>query len=207
MQRGKLIAVEGGEGSGKSTFVSLFRDDPRFRVTREPGGSMYAERIREVILNSDGKHASGRTMLHLFAAARCDHFEQTVVPALLRGENVISDRLDASTFAYQIYGQEAYDLIPLFNFLRRSWISVCEPSCYLWLDVFPEVGFERRKKASLEAGEDTTHFDDRNLDFHCRLREGFHVFLRDKPHYVINANQPMIQVFEEGKEVIESLIA
>lgn len=206
LAQGKLIVVEGGEGSGKSSFVTLFRDDPRFEVTREPGGSPYAEHIRALILDPQAKHASGMTMLYLFAAARCDHFEKTIAPALQQGKHVISDRMDASTFAYQIYGQEAFDLKPLFHLLRKSWLSICEPAHYIFFDVTPEIGIGRRHKEMQASSEETNHFDNRKLDFHHRIREGFLEFLEDEPHSIIDANRAQKVVWEEGKRVIESLI-
>src|SRR5579864_4280814 len=107
MEKGKFIVLEGGEGAGKSTQLRVIKEilGDDIVITREPGGSPYAEEIRNVILKStNAGQADAKTHFALFWAARADHMKNTVLPALNAGKHVISDRFDSSTFAYQIYG-------------------------------------------------------------------------------------------------------
>lgn len=104
--RGRFISLEGGEGAGKSTQVTALAEALRERgipvvVTREPGGSEGAERVRELLLAGDEDRWSARAEALLFAAARADHVEKTIRPALEAGEWVLSDRFVDSSLAYQ----------------------------------------------------------------------------------------------------------
>ena len=104
--RGKFISLEGGEGAGKSTQVSALAEALRKRgidvlVTREPGGSEGAERVRELLLTGEDDRWSARAEALLFAAARADHVEKTISPALEAGRWVLSDRFIDSSLAYQ----------------------------------------------------------------------------------------------------------
>lgn len=106
MSRGRFISLEGGEGVGKSTQIEGLAEALRGRgltvlVTREPGGSPGAEAIRDLLLEGDEARWSPRAEALLFAAARSDHVEKTIEPALERGEWVLSDRFVDSSLAYQ----------------------------------------------------------------------------------------------------------
>ena len=105
-ERGRFITLEGGEGAGKSTQVNALADALRARgidclVTREPGGSPGAEVIRDLLLTGDEQRWNARAEALLFAAARSDHLERTIVPALEAGRWVLCDRFTDSSLAYQ----------------------------------------------------------------------------------------------------------
>ena len=105
-ERGRFISLEGGEGAGKSTQLKALARELRNRgitvvETREPGGSEGAEKIRELLLSGDEERWSARAEALLFAAARTDHVDKVVRPAILRGEWVLSDRFVDSSLAYQ----------------------------------------------------------------------------------------------------------
>src|SRR4051794_33973698 len=105
-ERGKFITLEGGDGVGKSTQVQALAEALRGRgievlVTREPGGSPGAEAIRELLLGGDEERWDPRAEVLLFAAARADHLEKTIRPALEAGKWVVSDRFADSSLAYQ----------------------------------------------------------------------------------------------------------
>src|SRR5690242_17210385 len=107
--RGKFVVVDGGEGAGKSTVVKRVVEHCQAHgrdiiATREPGGSPFAEKIRELILSPDAKAADAEVMFGLFWAARRSHLVETVFPALEEGTSVLCDRFDSSTWAYQIVG-------------------------------------------------------------------------------------------------------
>lgn len=204
---GLFIVFEGGEGSGKSS-VSKFvveslheRGIPAIR-TREPGGSPYAEKIRELILDEMGRHADARTMFGLFWAGRRDHMRHTIIPALERGTIVISDRFDASSFAYQVHGQEQHELEDHFWYMRRGYVEPHVPHQYLFFDIEPRVGLTRARSRA----EGTTHFDERELDFHERLRHGYAKFFSTEdphiPHTMLDASEPFEQVRQRALDLV-----
>lgn len=188
MKKGRFFVLEGGEGSGKSTQIkkvqAYFGD--RVCITREPGGSPYAEEIRSIILHSPhAKQAHAKTHFALFWAARADHLNNTILPALARGQNVVCDRFDSSTYAYQIFAQEATELKKFFWSMRRFYLGDAVPSRYIFLDVEPRTGLLRKKR---QGESEINHFDERAVVFHARMREGLLDFFTKVPHSVIDAN-------------------
>ena len=119
-KKGTFIVIDGGEGSGTTTvskeIVKQFGWGAIY--TREPGGSLYAEKIRELVLSDDAKTSDAETQFALFWAARRDHIKKTVAPALAEGKVVICDRFDSSTYAYQLIAQEQIQLVELFWKIR-----------------------------------------------------------------------------------------
>ena len=203
MKRGKFIVIDGGEGSGKTTILKWFAETPvgkKFLITHEPGGTEFADKIRALVLSQEAKEAGAETQFCLMWAARADHLKNKIIPALAKGVSVISDRFDSSTFAYQIYGQEARHLEKLFWRTREVFLRERKPDLYIFLNVEPEVGLKRvagRKEAK-------THFDERALAFHQRVRAGFLGFLKNVPHKIIDANQPLEAVKIDFLNMIKS---
>ncbi len=181
MKKGLFLVLEGGEGAGKSTQITTLKDrlpmlfpERDFVFTREPGGSPFATEIRSLILSDSAKEASGHTMLGLFMAARADHVEKIITPALTAGRIVICDRYLAATYAYQIVGQQHQELKELY---RAHMKHVPHPNLTLFLDIEPSLAQER---IALRTGEQT-HFDMRDRDFHERIRTGFKEYFTDLP--------------------------
>ncbi|MDD5318718.1 MAG: dTMP kinase [Candidatus Pacebacteria bacterium] len=202
MKKGKFIVVEGGDGAGKSSQLKRLKEElgEAVVITREPGGSQYAEEIRNLILKSPhAKQADAKTLFALFWAARADHLKNTVLPALERGITIISDRFDSSTFAYQIYGQEAKELEKFFWTIRDFYLGEIRPDLYIYLDVDIETGL--RRKAG-QGEDENNHFDAKKLDFHKRMREGFMQFLTRVPHVIIDANQSVESVRKNLKKAL-----
>jgi dTMP kinase len=169
-------------------------------LTREPGGTEGAERIRDFILDDGSAEYNGDTMLALYWASRLDHVGKLVVPNLEKGVHVISDRFDSSTFAYQLYGQEDKGLHELFTLLRSNLPVV--PDLYIYLDVDPDIGQARVKNRGEE-----NHLDRRDRDFHLRVRDGYHDFIKDQPHVVIDANQDIELVKKDFLSTINNILA
>lgn len=168
---GLFISFEGIDGSGKSTQARLLADALRAKgrdvvLTREPGGSPGAEEIRALVLQGDPDRWSAETELLLFTAARRDHLERTIRPALAAGNVVICDRFADSTRMYQ--GLSRGDLRGKVDVLHDLMIGT-EPDLTLLFDMDPAAGLSRAKaRATVEE-----RFEDFGLGLQERMRAGF----------------------------------
>lgn len=172
MARGRFITFEGGEGAGKSTQVKrlaarLSGDGREVVTTREPGGSPGAESIRELVLKGAADRWSPLTETLLMYAARRDHIERVIRPALDRGAWVICDRFADSTRAYQ--GSAGGVDGRLIDALEAHVLDGARPDLTLVFDLPVEVGLER---AHVRAGSEM-RFESKGAAFHERLREAF----------------------------------
>ncbi|MDZ7726460.1 MAG: dTMP kinase [Candidatus Campbellbacteria bacterium] len=204
-QVGKFIVIDGVEGAGKSTQIKKLKENlgEKAVVTREPGGSPYAEEIRELILNSEyAGQANAKVMFALFWAARADHLARTIIPALESGSLVISDRFDSTTFTHQIYGQEEKELTELFWTMRDYYLEDRAPETYIFLDVDPGLALERKVVNKSESN----HFDEREIAFHERVREGTRAFAEQVPSRFVDASQPIDKVTESITEMINEYL-
>lgn len=205
-KRGKFIILEGGEGAGKSSQLKDLKEiyGDKIIITREPGGTPYAEEIRNLILKSEhAGQADAKTHFALFWAGRADHMKNKIIPALESGINVISDRFDSSTFAYQIYGQEAIELKDFFWQMRDFYLNDIKPDMYIYLDVSAEEGLKRK---SFGSQDEINHFDQRQVDFHNRMREGFVEFFKRVPSVIVDANPSKEEVKKSLINVIDKII-
>ena len=172
--RGKFITFEGGEGTGKSTQAAMLGARLEsyglaVQLTREPGGSPGAEIIRHVLLTGAAKPLGADVEAMLFAAARDDHVQCTILPALRSGKWVVCDRFADSTRVYQgILGQVDQKLI---NVLERVSVGELVPDLTVILDLPVQVGLERAKLRRGPAQAD--RFEGEGADFHERLREAY----------------------------------
>ncbi len=184
--RGRFITFEGIDGSGKSTQARLFhkflRDNGYASIlTREPGGSVGAEDIRKLLVEGDTGRWSPETEILLFTAARRDHLERTILPALERGETVLCDRFADSTRVYQ--GAARADLRSVVDQLHSLMIGR-EPDMTFIIDMDPEKSLTRG--LARNSGED--RFEDFGLPFQQKLRSGFLALAQEFPDrcHVIN---------------------
>lgn len=172
MTQGKFITLEGGEGTGKSTQAARLVERLRAREldvvqTREPGGSPGAEEIRAIALNGDAGRWSPMTETLLMFAARSDHLERTIRPALEAGRWVVCDRFADSSRAYQgVGGGTPPEFIEA---LDAAIVGVTQPDLTLVFDLPVKVGLER----AFGRGLFETRFESKGLEFHERLRRGF----------------------------------
>jgi dTMP kinase len=172
VKTGQFITFEGGEGAGKSTQLKrlhtrLSLQGIQVKATRAPGGSPGAESIRELVLKGAADRWSAVTETLLMYAARRDHIERVIRPALARGHWVICDRFADSTRAYQ--GAAGGTDPRLISALETHVLEEARPDLTLVFDIEPEVGL---KRAHLRAGTEM-RFESKGLDFHERLRRGF----------------------------------
>ncbi len=176
---GLFISLEGIDGSGKSTqsrhLQAWLREQGRDAVlTREPGGAPGAEDIRRLLVEGDPDRWSAETEILLFTAARRDHLERTIRPALAMGHDVVTDRFADSTRVYQ--GATRGDLRALVDVIHEAAIAV-EPDLTLILDMDPEVALARG--LARDSGED--RFEEFGLPFQQRLRDGFKALALEYP--------------------------
>lgn len=179
MAAGKFISFEGGEGSGKSTQaqrLAAFVGTAGIEVvlTREPGGTPFAEQIRDLILSgATAKHGATAEAL-LFFAARADHVATLIRPALAASKWVICDRFTDSTRVYQgAAGSVSTDAIEALNGIAAG---ATQPDLTLILDIDAAVGLARateRREAGGKSSAGADPFEQRGLDFHQRLRQGY----------------------------------
>jgi len=203
--RGIFITFEGGEGSGKTTQIKLlekhFQEKGRkCLVTREPGGSKGGDAIRQLLLTGAGDKWNPMTETLLFQAARVEHVETLIKPALARGEVVICDRFLDSTLVYQGIAKGLG--VEFVNRLSELTIGSFVPDLTVLLDIDPQIGLSRAKN---RAG-DETRFENMDISFHNKVREGFLFLARKDPqrYAIIDAVQPEKEVHAA---VLKSLVS
>ena len=182
MKRGGFITLEGGEGAGKSAqtrrlAARLAALGFETVATREPGGTPHAEALRALILSGRLRDKGPAAEAIAFSAARIDHIDELIAPALERGAFVICDRFADSTRAYQ---GAAGSLAPEFlERLERVAVGGSRPDLTLVIDLAPEVGLARAAARRGQGGAD--RFEAEGLEFHRALREGFLAIAKAEP--------------------------
>ena len=201
--RGRFITFEGGEGVGKSTQVRLLADRLAGRgevvVTREPGGSPGAEAIRALLVSGPVERWSPITETLLMYAARRDHIERVIAPALARGAWVICDRFYDSSRAYQ--GAAGGAPAGLLRALEADVVGDLIPDLTLILDLPAEVGLARAS----QRGQGEGRFEAKGAVFHERLRAAFLEIAAGEPDRcrVINADADVDAVSDRIKAVLD----
>ncbi len=200
--RGMFLTFEGIDGSGKSTQARLLakhlrREGRDVVLTREPGGSDGAEEIRNLVLQGDPDRWSAETEILLFTAARRDHLERTIEPALAEGKVVICDRFADSTRMYQ--GLSRGDLRGLVDQLHNLMIRR-EPDLTLLIDMDPEIGLSRAKGRQ---GEEE-RFEDFGIDLQQKMRAGFLALANEfaDRFRVVDGNRDMDSVAQDVTDIV-----
>jgi dTMP kinase len=205
---GSFITFEGIEGSGKSTQIRLLFEhlkarDIEVKMTREPGGTIIGEKVRGILLDPTTKGLIPRAELFLYAAARLQHIDEVIQPALDEGKVVLCDRFMDATIAYQGYGRE----IPLNEVkVVSSLVTVdLKPDLTILLDLPVEVGLRRAlERNQADAAQATSRFEEEDLVFHQRVREGYlAVAAAERARIkIIPADQPVEKVAKQVQSVV-----
>lgn len=198
-----FITVEGGEGAGKTTLIDRLVEELAARGkevvrTREPGGTALGNEIRRWLLDKHGGAIGDKAELLLFLAARAQHIDEVIVPAIAAGKTVVCDRYNDSTVAYQGAGRELG-----IDYVRELCNQVCGevlPNLTFYLDVDPVVGLQRTQRASKEnaASGEVDRIESEALEFHKRVRNAFLAMARAEPGRIItiDASGPLASVSE-----------
>ncbi|MDA9049745.1 dTMP kinase [Pseudomonadales bacterium] len=201
---GQFVTIEGAEGVGKSTNIAYIGElldvaGIEYIATREPGGTPLAERIRHLLLDKAEQNVDPLAELLLMFAARRQHLQELIWPALARGQWVICDRFTDSTYAYQGAGR-GLDLT-VINGLEQLCLGDFRPDLTLILDLPIEAGMAR----AAERGE-LDRFESEDIAFFQRVRQGFLDRAATADRYrVIDASQSLVQVQAQVRQIITSL--
>jgi dTMP kinase len=206
MIRGKFITLEGGEGVGKTTnlqFIQHYLEQHNIPVviTREPGGTPLAEKIRQLLLDNDSEAVSETAELLLIFAARAQHIKHVIEPALAQGIWVICDRFTDATYAYQGGGRNMR--ISTIESLENWVQGTLRPDLTILLDAPVEVGLER---ARLRSAFD--RFESEKTNFFEQVRRAYLLQLELNPQRIklIKANQPLIDVQKALIDLLQPLL-
>ena len=194
MIKPRFISFEGGEGSGKSTQIKLLAKKLSkygdVITTREPGGTIEAEVIRNLLVKGKKNKWSGVVETLLLYAARKDHIDKVIAPSLKKNKWVLCDRFKESTLVYQGYGKNVD--IDLIKKLDKIITNNLTPSLTFILDINPKIGLKRSKRKS----NTETRYENMSLTFHNKIRKEFiNIAKSNKKKFIlIDANQNINQI-------------
>jgi dTMP kinase len=212
MSHGIFITLEGIDGTGKSTHARRLAAYLRKRgiatvLTREPGGTKVGEQIRRLLLNPKITKMSSLTELTLMYAAREQHLEEVVRPALARGQVVISDRYNDASFAYQGYGRMLG--AQTVRALDRIICGSTQPELTLLLDLDPQAALGRARSRNKRHRVKNTRFENHGLKFQKRVRTGYLELARRQPRRIklVQADRPVNEIEAEIRKIVDALLA
>ncbi len=206
MKQGFFITLEGGEGVGKTTNLSFIKQQLQFAgfdvlTTREPGGTQLAEKIRQLLLEEKDEQVSEQAELLMMFAARAQHIQQVIKPALEQGKCVLCDRFTDATYAYQGGGREMD--MKMIAWLEEKVQNGLKPDLTFLLDAPIEIGMQRaNKRGKLD------RFESEQQAFFQRVRKTYLQRAEEYPEVIkiINADQPLQQVQDNIELMIKLLL-
>lgn len=209
--RGIFITLEGIDGTGKSTqmrrLVKYLRTrGVRVVATREPGGTRVGEQIRAILLASRTARLAPYAELALMYAARAQHLEEVVRPALARGALVVSDRFNDASLAYQGHGRRLGEAT--VRALDRIVCGATQPHLTLLLDLDPGVALARAQGREVRRNSAHSRFEGQGLEFHERVRAGYLAIARREPRRVkvVSADRPVAEVQAEICRIVDRFL-
>jgi len=204
--KGKFITVEGTEGVGKTTNIQRITEwlDERgiaYISTREPGGTALGEKIRDLLLDKDNAAMAASAELLLMFAARAQHLEEKIIPALAAGTWVLCDRFTDATYAYQGFGRGLN--LEHIERLEALVQGDLHPDFTLILDIDPELGMSR-----VRARGELDRFESEALEFFDRVRAGYRERANDNPsrYCLVDASAPLTVVQEHIVEALNAFV-
>lgn len=203
---GKLITIEGTDGAGKTTQIQLMieyleKKGCKVLLTREPGGTPISEKIRTLLLDENAKEMTAVTEALLYTAARAQHFQEKIWPAVQAGQIVICDRFIDSSIAYQGYGRR---LTPTYiKQLNELAIGSIQPDLTLFLDLNPALGISRKKKDTA-----LDRMEQEKLEFHQRVYDGYIALCEANPGRIqrIDASGEISSIHKAIVQALERLL-
>ncbi len=206
-KRGIFLSIEGTDGSGKSTqiakIISYLQEKGKDVVlTREPGGTPISEQIREMLLDTANAKMTPLTEMLLYAAARAQHVQEKILPALAEGKIVLSDRYVDSSIAYQAYGRGLGECVKTVNEIATGGLL---PDLTIFLDLSPQEGILRKSK---EENHQMDRLEQEQAAFHERVYEGYLAACADAKNRVvrIDANKDVETVFSQIQAAVEQCL-
>ncbi len=210
--RGAFITFEGIEGSGKSTQIALLHDHllqqgRTVMLTREPGGTSIGDQIRKVLLDPKNKGLDPTAELLLYAASRAQHLREVILPALAGGVVVLCDRFSDATLAYQGYGRGLS--VPTIRELDDIVTGGLKPTLTVLLDIDARTGLGRARGRNAAQGlHGEARFENEDIAFHTRVRDGYFLLARDEPERIrlVNAARAPEEIQEDIRKIISSVL-
>lgn len=210
-RRATFITLEGIDGTGKSTQFRLLVESLRRRglrvcATREPGGTRTGEQVRGILLASKTGQLAPLAELALMYAARAQHLEQVVRPALAHGELVVSDRYNDSSFAYQGYGRKLGAQI--VRAIDRIVCGRTQPDLTIVLDMPPRIALQRAHGREARRKSRHGRFEAQGLAFHQRVRRGYLEIAAREPRRVkvVKADRPAVVIQAEIRDLVDKFL-
>jgi dTMP kinase len=212
MKHGLFITLEGIDGTGRSTQLRLLAQHLKkrglaVRVTREPGGTKVGERIRKILLASTTTRLGPLAELVLIYAARAQHLQEVIRPALAKGEIVVSDRYNDASLAYQGYGRElGVETVRAFD---RIICARTQPDLTIVLDLAPRLSLARAQGRQSRRKSKQERFELQGMNFHNRVRDGYLAIARKEPRRVkvVQADGPVAEVHAEIRRLVDAFLA
>jgi len=198
-----FITFEGGEGSGKTSLIEYIKKAlSSYEVvsTREPGGSVVAEAIRDVVLNPKYEGVTPYTEALLYAASRAQHLDEVIIPALKQNKIVLCDRYLDSSLAYQAYARGlGFDFVLKIN----QYATMHLPDLTFYIDLAPEVGLSR-----IHGRDKYDRLDRESMTFHHQVRDGYLEVVKQYPERVImiNGERTLEEIAKEILSIIKEKI-
>ncbi|EOA07215.1 Thymidylate kinase [Mycoplasma yeatsii 13926] len=199
-----FITFEGIDGSGKTTAIlkakeELEKKGYKVLVTREPGGERIAEQLRQIILDNKNESMHSWTEALLFIAARKEHLEKVIKPALEKGMIVISDRFMDSTSAYQ--GNARNIGVENVDHIQAIILGECKPDLTLFFDIKPEVA---EKRMNIRGEEIKNRLDKEKMDFKEKVYQGYKTLIKNNPERIkqVDASKSIEEVSDQVLKLI-----
>lgn len=207
--KGTFITFEGIEGSGKSTQIALLANyltakGVRYVLTREPGGTLIGDQIRKILLDPANRVLDPAAELLLYAASRAQHLREIIVPALAGGANVLCDRFSDATLAYQGYGRGLN--IEMIRALDQIVTAGMRPDLTLLFDIEAASGIARARGRNNSRGlEAEARFENEELAFHERVRQGYLALLAQEPEriQVVDASSSAEAIQAKVRKIVD----